>query len=59
MTDKTIKTSIIVYGVDPREACPPCKTPRKEMKFRDDLSKKENDISGLCQSCQDDIFGEE
>ena len=25
--------------------------------FRDDLSRKEYAISGLCQSCQDDIFG--
>ena len=25
--------------------------------FRDDLSKKEYSISGMCQSCQDDIFG--
>ena len=27
--------------------------------FRDELSKKEYSISGLCQSCQDDVFGEE
>lgn len=25
--------------------------------FRDDLSRKEYTISGLCQECQDDIFG--
>jgi len=25
--------------------------------FRDDLSKKEYGISGLCQKCQDDTFG--
>jgi hypothetical protein len=25
--------------------------------FRDDLSRKEYAISGMCQSCQDDIFG--
>jgi len=25
--------------------------------FRDDISKKEYSISGMCQSCQDDIFG--
>jgi hypothetical protein len=25
--------------------------------FRDDLSRKEYQISGMCQSCQDDIFG--
>lgn len=26
-------------------------------KFRDDLSKREYTISGLCQKCQDRIFG--
>ena len=25
--------------------------------FRDDISRKEYAISGLCQSCQDDVFG--
>lgn len=25
--------------------------------FRDDLSRKEYSISGLCQKCQDDMFG--
>jgi hypothetical protein len=28
-----------------------------EADFRDDLSIKEYQISGLCQSCQDDVFG--
>ena len=28
-------------------------------KFRDALSEKEYSISGLCQKCQDKIFGEE
>jgi len=27
--------------------------------FRDDLSRKEYEISGLCQKCQDNIFGDE
>jgi hypothetical protein len=26
--------------------------------FRDELSEKEYTISGLCQECQDEIFGE-
>ena len=26
--------------------------------FRDDLSRKEYSISGLCQDCQDKVFGE-
>ena len=28
-----------------------------EWKWRDELSKKEYAISGMCQSCQDDFFG--
>ena len=27
--------------------------------FRDEISKREYEISGLCQKCQDDIYGEE
>jgi len=27
--------------------------------FRDSLSEKEYGISGMCQSCQDDVFGGE
>ncbi len=27
------------------------------LEFRDELSRKEHGISGICQSCQDDIFG--
>jgi len=27
--------------------------------FRDALSRKEYGISGLCQKCQDDVFGKE
>ena len=27
------------------------------LEFRDELSRKEHDISGLCQTCQDGIFG--
>ena len=29
----------------------------KATSFRDDISRKEYSISGLCQSCQDDVFG--
>jgi hypothetical protein len=27
--------------------------------FRDDISRKEYDISGLCQKCQDKVFGDD
>ena len=37
--------------------CPFCgKEIDIETEFRDALSKKEFEISGLCQSCQDDFF---
>jgi hypothetical protein len=35
--------------------CPTC---GKDIgKFRDALSKREYEISGMCQLCQDDVFG--
>lgn len=37
------------------EFCPICKKPIGE--FRDALSKKEYGISGMCQDCQDNVFG--
>jgi RNA polymerase-binding transcription factor DksA len=37
--------------------CADCGDPIKEEDFRDEQSKKEYSISGLCQRCQDDIFG--
>ena len=36
--------------------CPFCEKPIG--KFRDELSIQECRISGLCQQCQDEIFGE-
>jgi hypothetical protein len=35
--------------------CVSCKGPASH--FRDAISKKEFTISGLCQACQDDTFG--
>lgn len=37
--------------------CPFCGKDVKIEELRDDKSRKEFDISGLCQSCQDDVFG--
>ena len=31
--------------------------PYPNFKFRDELSRKENKISALCQHCQDEMFG--
>ena len=50
----------IIFGIDRKEAitknlCSMCKKPAKG--FRDKRSLKEYKISGLCQPCQDRIFG--
>jgi len=37
--------------------CVYCHNKVKIEDFRDDLSRKEYGISGLCQKCQDDTFG--
>ena len=39
--------------------CPTCSKPIKEDEFRDELSKREFKISGMCQECQDKIFGKD
>ena len=36
--------------------CPMCSMPVNMEDFRDELSRKEATKSGMCQSCQDDIF---
>ena len=37
--------------------CPFCGMPVSDEDFRDELSRKEARISGLCQKCQDEFFG--
>jgi len=39
-----------------RNLCPTCSQPIGE--FKDELSKQEYSISGMCQECQDATFGE-
>lgn len=39
--------------------CPCCNTPVNQDEFKDELSKREFKISGLCQKCQDEVFGAE
>lgn len=36
--------------------CPFCSEPVRIKDFRDELSKKEFRISGVCQKCQDEVF---
>jgi len=40
-----------------KKKCPFCKIEINEKDFRDRLSLKEYYISGLCQKCQDKVFG--
>lgn len=49
-----------MFGVDRTESitndvCVFCSQPATE--FRDELSRKEFSISGICQKCQDKVFG--
>lgn len=37
--------------------CPFCRAIVLEIEFRDEISRKEFKISGLCQKCQDKTFG--
>ncbi len=39
------------------EKCPFCKKVIKQEDFKDELSRTKFKISGLCQPCQDDVFG--
>lgn len=38
-------------------ACPICAKPIVDTDFKDELSRKEFRISGMCQKCQDQVFG--
>ena len=39
--------------------CPMCDSPISNDEFTDELSRKEYDISGMCQKCQNEMFVEE
>lgn len=42
--------------IESKNECVMCDEP--DMNFRDELSKKEFKISGMCQTCQDAFYGE-
>ena len=64
-SDKSEQVNDAIYnltGVDRIETiqmnqCAMCKTPN--LNWRDKLSEKEYTISGMCQTCQDEVFGGE
>lgn len=43
------------HSVVPGKGCMTCDSPNTD--FRDDLSRKEYAISGMCQNCQDSVWG--
>ena len=50
-----------IFGIDRRASvehkrCATCSTDVELDSFKDELSLKEFHISGMCQSCQDEIF---
>jgi len=47
----------LVKRIDAR-VCVTCPNPILDMDFRDEISIKEYGISGMCQECQDRVFGE-
>jgi len=44
------------YKLRDEGRCPFCGKPIKPAEFRDELSRREFLISGLCQQCQDKVF---
>lgn len=38
--------------------CPTCKAKINDDEFTDELSRTEYSISGMCQECQDSLFGD-
>ena len=61
-TEEMNKVIKELTGIDCNESieervCPFCHTAIDITEFRDKLSKREWEISGLCQKCQDDMFG--
>ena len=40
-----------------KNICVICKNPCNPENFKDDLSRQEYQISGMCQKCQDKTFG--
>ena len=59
MNDDIMRSAGFGEQVDRKNAgnCPLCSKSINMEDFKDALSKKEFTISGMCQQCQDSIFG--
>ena len=54
--DKPYKHEKVDNAIMEAKVCPNCGRRVDENEFRDELSRKEYDISGFCQRCQDMVF---
>ena len=55
---RQLKVANAMLDLAKNSQCPFCKAKIIRRKLRDALSRKEFDMSGLCQSCQNDAFDE-
>lgn len=59
MNDRNKKLAEMLFGRKPEGACVRCGSQKmKDEDFKDDVSRRERNISGLCQECQDVCFAE-
>lgn len=59
MNDIARFAQLVCFGtVAPEHVCPFCGHEINPAEFRDAESRKEYEISGLCQQCQDEVFGD-
>jgi hypothetical protein len=64
-TNKVKKDNLRAFGFDKEVdriefgLCPFCGIPIKVEDFRNELSRREAEISGMCQKCQDEFFGKD
>lgn len=56
MSLKAYAQEICFGTVHPNGVCPFCGHTISMTEFRDEVSRREYEISGLCQKCQDEVF---
>ena len=63
--EKQTKDNLKAFGFDKlverveKRLCPFCGMPVNMEDFRNDISRKEANLSGMCQRCQDNFFGKD
>jgi hypothetical protein len=61
VSERQRRVASVFFGKEAKERleqnlCPRCGGPRRD--YRDHASRREAEITGLCQRCQDFIFGD-